>query len=80
MRKIRTNRKNLNKSVSKKTRVDFIQLTYDQYENILCGNMTTARICNILEVNCEKSFFSKLKSNKLSEYKDWYDRVRGTQQ
>lgn len=32
---IRTNRKSLNKSVRKKEKVQFIQLTYLQYENIL---------------------------------------------
>lgn len=32
--KIRTNRKSLNKSVRKKEKVNFIQLTFSQYENI----------------------------------------------
>ena len=50
--KIRTNRKSLNKSVRKKEKVNFIQLTFSQYENILLSDMTSARICNLLKVNC----------------------------
>ncbi|HFD0433045.1 TPA: hypothetical protein ACJFN3_003335, partial [Escherichia coli] len=52
--KIRTNRKSLNKSVRKKEKVNFIQLTFSQYENILLSDMTSARICNLLKVNCDQ--------------------------
>ncbi|HFT9546194.1 hypothetical protein, partial [Escherichia coli] len=54
--KIRTNRKSLNKSVRKKEKVNFIQLTFSQYENILLSDMTSARICNLLKVNCDQDF------------------------
>ncbi|MDF9910168.1 UNVERIFIED_ORG: hypothetical protein OKW14_002094 [Pantoea brenneri] len=77
MKKIRTNRKNLNKTVRKKERVNFIILTFDQYENILCSNISIARICNVLKVNCDKNFFRKLKANELTEYEDWYKKVKG---
>lgn len=77
MRKIRTNRKNLNKSVSKKTRVDFIQFTFDQYENIILSNMTSARICNVLKVNCDKGLIKNLRENKVPEYYEWFKKIRG---
>lgn len=76
MKTIRTNRKNLNKSVRKKEKVKFINLTFHQYENILCGKISSARICNVLKVNCSKEFFRKLMVNGLPEYEDWYKRVK----
>ncbi len=78
MKQIRTNRKSLNKSVRKKERVNFINLTFDQYENILCSNIPFSRICNVLKVNCNKNFFSKLKANELPEYEGWYKKVKDT--
>ena len=74
---IRTNRKSLNKSVRKKEKVQFIQLTYSQYENILLSDMTTARICNVLKINCDKHFISNLRKNIVPEYSDWFKKVRG---
>ncbi|SJZ36253.1 hypothetical protein SAMN03097723_0756 [Pantoea eucalypti] len=76
MKTIRTNRKNLNKSVRKKEKVKFINLTFHQYENILCCKISSARICNVLEVNCSKGFFRKLMANGLPEFEDWYKRVK----
>jgi len=76
MKTIRTNRKNLNKSVRKKEKVKFINLTFHQYENILCGKTSSARICNVLKVNCSKEFFRMLMVNGLPEYEDWYKRVK----
>lgn len=75
--KIRTNRKSLNKSVRKKGKVNFIQLTFSQYENILLSDMTSARICNLLKVNCEQDFISNLRKNKVPEYSEWFKKVRG---
>lgn len=74
---IRTNRKSLNKSVQKKEKVNFIQLTFSQYENILLSDMTRARICNVLKVNCDKHFISNLRKNKVPEYREWFKKVRG---
>ncbi len=74
---IRTNRKSLNKSVQKKEKVNFIQLTFSQYENILLSDMTSARICNVLKVNCDKHFISNLRKNKVPEYREWFKKVRG---
>lgn len=76
-RTIRTNRKSLNKSIQKKEKVDFIQLTFSQYENILLSDMTSARICNVLKVNCDKHFISNLRKNKVPEYREWFKKVRG---
>lgn len=76
-RTIRTNRKSLNKSIQKKEKVNFIQLTFSQYENILLSNMTSARICNVLKVNCDKHFISNLRKNKVPEYREWFKKVRG---
>lgn len=73
---IRTNRKTLNKSVRKKTIASGISLTFDQYENILCSDMTSARICNILKVRLPKGYIEKLRNNKLTEYKNWYQKVK----
>ena len=67
--KIRTNRKSLNKSVRKKEKVNFIQLTFSQYENILLSDMTSARICNLLKVNCDQDFISYLRKNKVPDYR-----------
>ena len=75
--KIRTNRKSLNKSVRKKEKVNFIQLTFSQYENILLSDMTSARIRNLLKVNCEQDFISNLRKNKVPEYSEWFKKVRG---
>lgn len=75
--KIRTNRKSLNKSVRKKEKVNFIQLTFSQYENILLSDMTSARICNLLKVNCDQGFISNLRQNKVPEYSEWFKKVRG---
>lgn len=75
--KSRTNRKSLNKSVRKKEKVNFIQLTFSQYENILLSDMTSARICNLLKVNCEQDFISNLRKNKVPEYSEWFKKVRG---
>ena len=75
--KIRTNRKSLNKSVRKKEKVNFIQLTFSQYENILLSDMTSARICNLLKVNCDQDFISNLRKNKVPEYREWFKKVRG---
>lgn len=75
-REIRTNRKTLNKSVRKKTIASEISLTFDQYENILCSDMTSARICNILKVRLPKGYIEKLRSNKLTKYKNWYQKVK----
>ncbi len=72
--KIRTNRKSLNKSVRKKEKVNFIQLTFSQYENILLSDMTSARICNLLKVNCDQDFISNLRKNKVPEYREWFKR------
>lgn len=74
---IRTNRKSLNKSVQKKEKVNFIQLTFSQYENILLSDMTSARICNVLKVNCDKHFISNLRKNKVPAYREWFKKVRG---
>ncbi len=74
---IRTNRKSLNKSVQKKEKVNFIQLTFSQYENILLSDMTSARICNVLKVNCDKHFIRNLRKNKVPEYREWFKKVRG---
>lgn len=76
-RKIRTNRKSLNQSVRRKEKVDFIQLTFSQYENIIVSDMTSARICNVLKVNCDKHFISNLRKNKVPEYREWFKKVRG---
>lgn len=76
-RKIRTNRKSLNRSVRRKEKVDFIKLTFSQYENILLSDMTRARICNVLKVNCDKHFISNLRKNKVPEYREWFKKVRG---
>lgn len=76
-RKIRTNRKSLNQSVRRKEKVDFIQLTFSQYENIIVSDMTSARICNVLKVNCDKHFISNLRKNKVPEYREWFKEVRG---
>lgn len=76
-RKIRTNRKSLNGSVRRKEKVDFIQLTFSQYENIIVSDMTSARICNVLKVNCDKHFISNLRKNKVPEYREWFKKVRG---
>lgn len=76
-RKIRTNRKSLNRSVRRKEKVDFIQLTFSQYENIIVSDMTSARICNVLKVNCDKHFISNLRKNKVPEYREWFKKVRG---
>ncbi|CZY39818.1 Uncharacterised protein [Enterobacter cloacae] len=76
-RTIRTNRKSLNKSIQKKEKVNFIQLTFSQYENILLSDMTSARICNVLKVNCDKHFISNLRKNKVPEYREWFKKVRG---
>lgn len=76
-RTIRTNRKSLNKSVQKKEKVNFIQLTFSQYENILLSDMTSARICNVLKVNCDKHFISNLRKNKVPEYREWFKKVHG---
>lgn len=73
---IRTNRKTLNKSVRKKTIVSEISLTFDQYENILCSDMTSVRICNILKVRLPKGYIEKLRNNKLTKYKNWYQKVK----
>ena len=73
---IRTNRKTLNKSVRKKSVVPGISLTFYQYENILCSNMTSARICNILKVRLPKGYIEKLRNNKLTKYKNWYQKVK----
>jgi hypothetical protein len=73
-RKIRTNRKSLNRSVRRKEKVDFIQLTFTQYENIIVSDMTSARICNVLKVNCDKHFISNLRKNKVPEYREWFKR------
>ncbi|PCR36183.1 hypothetical protein CQA89_02445 [Klebsiella pneumoniae] len=75
--KIRTNRKSLNKSVRKKKKVSFIQLTFSQYENILLSDMTSARICNLLKVNCDQYFISNLRKNKVPEYSEWFKKVHG---
>lgn len=75
--KIRTNRKSLNKSVREKEKVQFIQLTYSQYENILLSDMTSARIFNVLTVNRDKHFIGNLRKNKVSEYNEWFKKVRG---
>lgn len=76
-RTIRTNRKSLNKSIQKKEKVNFIQLTFSQYENILLSDMTSARICNVIKVNCDKHFISNLRKNKVPEYREWFKKVRG---
>lgn len=75
--KIIINRSSLNKSVRKKEKVQFIQLTYSQYENIILSDMTSARICNVLKVNCDKNFISNLRKNKVPEYNEWFKKVRG---
>ncbi|QJF19070.1 hypothetical protein HHA33_22055 [Phytobacter diazotrophicus] len=75
--KIKTNRKSLNKSVRKKEKVNFIQLTFSQYENILISDMTSARIFNLLKVNCDKDFINNLRKNKVPEYSEWFKKVRG---
>lgn len=75
-REIRTNRKTLNKSVRKKTIASEISLTFDQYENILCSDMTSARICNILKVRLPKGYIEKLRNNKLTKYKNWYQKIK----
>ena len=75
--KIRTNRKSLSKSVRKKEKVNFIQLTFSQYENILLSDMTSARICNLLKVNCDQVFISNLRKNKVPEYSEWFKKVHG---
>jgi hypothetical protein len=72
---IRTNRKTLNKSVRKKIASE-ISLTFDQYENILCSDMTPARICNILKVRLPKGYIEMLRNNKLTKYKKWYQKVK----
>lgn len=73
---IRTNRKTLNKSVRKNPTVSNVSLTFYQYENILCSDMTSARICNILEVRLPKGYIEKLRNNKLTKYKNWYQKVK----
>lgn len=76
MKGIRTNRRRLNKSVKKKQQVQFIVLTFDQYENILCDKIPYARMCNLLGVNCERQFFRDLKLNKVPEYESWYEMAK----
>lgn len=73
---IRTNRKTLNKSVRKMPVTSNISLSFYQYENILCSNMTPARICNILKVRLPKGYIEKLRNNKLTKYKSWYQKVK----
>lgn len=75
-RTIKTNRKSLNKSVRKKEKVEYIQLTFAQYENIILSDMTSARICNVLKVNCDKRFIINLRNNKVPEYSQWFKKVR----
>lgn len=75
---IRTNRKTLNKSVRKKPTVSNVSLTFYQYENILCSNMTSARICNILKVHLSKRYIQKLRDNKISEYSEWYQKIKNS--
>ena len=76
MKRIRTNRRNLNKSVRKKEKVKSVQLTFDQYENIVCSNIPIARICNIFKLNINKQYFLDLRKNKLPEYEEWYEQVK----
>ncbi|GEM_PF-1703240 len=73
---IRSNRQTLNKSVLKKPIVSHVSLTFYQYENILCSNMTSARICNILKIHLLKDYIQKLRQNKIPEYSNWYKEVR----
>jgi len=73
---IRTNRKTLNKSVRKKAIVSEISLTFDQYEKIPCSDITSARICNILKVRLSKGYIEKLRNNKLTKYKNWYQKIK----
>jgi len=77
MKRIRTNRRNLNKSVRKKRKVKSVQLTFDQYENIICSNIPIARICNIFKLNINKQYFVDMRKNKLPEYEEWYEKVKG---
>lgn len=76
MKKIKTNRKNLNKSVRKKKKVDEVQLTFSQYENIIMCDITPARICNVFKINCSKQFFIDLRANRLPKYHDWHSKVK----
>lgn len=39
--------------------------------------MTSARICNLLKVNCDQDFISNLRKNKVPEYREWFKKVRG---
>jgi len=71
---IRTNRQTLNKSVRKKSVVPGISLTFYQYENILCSNMTSARIGNILNVHLPEGYIQRLRKNKIPEYSHWYQK------
>lgn len=72
-----TNRTTVNKSVRKKPKMQQISLTFEQYENILIGNISSARICNIMKVNVDVKFFKDLKMNKLPEYKEWFNEIKG---
>lgn len=72
---IRTNRKTINKSVRKKSVVPGISLSFYQYQNILCSDISPARICNLLKVNLPKGYIEKLRNNKLPEYSDWYQKI-----
>lgn len=67
---IRINRKTFNKSVRKKSVIPGISLTSYQYENILCSNMTSALICNVLKVHFPKRYIQKLRDNKIPEYSE----------
>lgn len=70
--KIRTNRTSLNKSVRKKNKIEGLDLTYDQYENILISDISYCRICNFHNLNINFRFFDDLILNKIPEYTSWY--------
>lgn len=73
---IRTNRKTLNKSVRKNPTVSNVSLTFYQYENILCSDMSAARICNILKVHLPKGYIRELREDKIPKYSHWYKNAR----
>lgn len=70
--KIRTNRTSLNKRVREKNKVEGLDLTYDQYENILISDISYCRICNFYNLNVNFRFFDDLILNKIPEYTSWY--------
>lgn len=70
--KYATNRKSLNKGVRKKNKIKGLDLTRDQYDNILISDISYYRICNFYNLNVDFKFFDDLILNKIPKYNSWY--------